>query len=163
MADVAVPTFESWFLATLPSAKRLARRFDGSGIDTEDAIAEAFARAYVRWQQVCLLPYAEAWLLRVLLNLLLDRSRRKSPGPVTDLAPDATDAVVARLAVTSALGQLSRRQRQAVSLRYLADLSEADVSHALGVSRNTVKRHVSRGVEALRQTIGANWEAALED
>ncbi len=104
MAEVAVPTFESWFLATLPAAKRLASGFDGSGLDTEDAIAEAFARAYVRWQQVCLLPYAEAWLLRVLLNLLLDRSRRKTPRTSAE-AVDATDAVVTRLAVTAALGR----------------------------------------------------------
>jgi DNA-directed RNA polymerase specialized sigma24 family protein len=39
-------------------------------------------------------------------------------------------------------------------LRYYADLSEADTAEAMGVSRGAVKSHTSRGVAALKQTLG---------
>ena len=48
------------------------------------------------------------------------------------------------------LASLSGRQRDVVTLRYLADTSEADVADELGISVGTVKTHASRGVETLR-------------
>ena len=52
------------------------------------------------------------------------------------------------------LRSLSRRQREVVALRYLADLPEADVARALGCSVGTVKQHASRGLAALRVALG---------
>jgi DNA-directed RNA polymerase specialized sigma24 family protein len=49
---------------------------------------------------------------------------------------------------------LSRRQREVVALRYLADLPETDVARALGCSVGTVKQHASRGLAALRAALG---------
>jgi RNA polymerase sigma factor (sigma-70 family) len=53
-----------------------------------------------------------------------------------------------------ALQALPRRQREAIALRYLADLSERDVSVALGVSRGSVKTHLHRGMVGLRSALG---------
>ncbi len=52
--------------------------------------------------------------------------------------------------LTGALQAISRRQRQVVALRYLADLTEAEVAASLGISVNSVKKHGSRGIDALR-------------
>ena len=49
----------------------------------------------------------------------------------------------------AALGHLSARHREALVLRYWLDLSEAEMSDAMGVSRGTVKSHVSRALDAL--------------
>jgi len=60
-----------------------------------------------------------------------------------------------RSAVVAALRDLPGRQREAIVLRYYADLSEAQIATAMGISRGAVKSHTSRGMAALR--------AALED
>jgi RNA polymerase sigma factor (sigma-70 family) len=49
----------------------------------------------------------------------------------------------------AALGHLSARHREALVLRYWLGLSEAEMSDAMGVSRGTVKSHVSRALDAL--------------
>jgi DNA-directed RNA polymerase specialized sigma24 family protein len=40
-------------------------------------------------------------------------------------------------------------------LRYYLDLSEAEIAAALGIAVGTVKSHVFRGLDALRQSAGA--------
>ena len=52
-----------------------------------------------------------------------------------------------------ALRRLPTRQREVLVLRYYADLSEADIADALGISRGAVKSHASRGMAALRTTL----------
>ncbi len=56
------------------------------------------------------------------------------------------------------LQAISRRQRQVVALRYLADLTEAEVAASLGISVNSVKKHGSRGIDALGERLGRQWE-----
>jgi DNA-directed RNA polymerase specialized sigma24 family protein len=49
-----------------------------------------------------------------------------------------------------ALAELSTRQRQVLSLRYLAGLDDVDVSEALGISVKAVKKYAAQGTAALR-------------
>ena len=49
-----------------------------------------------------------------------------------------------------ALAELSTRQRQVLSLRYLAGLDDIEVSEALGISVKAVTKHAAQGVAALR-------------
>jgi RNA polymerase sigma factor (sigma-70 family) len=62
---------------------------------------------------------------------------------------DSTLATV-RVTLAKQLAALPRRQRDVVALRYLADLTEAQVAALLGVSQGSVKRHAQRGLSALR-------------
>ncbi len=79
---------------------------------------------------------------------------RRAVGP--GAAPvDLAATIVARRELVAVLRRLSRRQREVVVMRYLADLPEGEVAAALGCSVGTVKQHASRGLAALR--------AALED
>src|SRR6516225_3319010 len=48
------------------------------------------------------------------------------------------------------LRDLPERQREAIVLRYYADLSEAEIATAMGISRGAVKSHTARGMSALR-------------
>jgi RNA polymerase sigma-70 factor (sigma-E family) len=73
--------------------------------------------------------------------------------------PDAPSAEAGALdllrydAVLAALRALPTRQREAIVLRYYADLSEAQTAEAMGVSRGAVKSHTARGAAALRRTL----------
>ncbi len=77
------------------------------------------------------------------------------------LAPE--DAVVLRLTLAEALRALPARQRDAVVLRYVVDMSEADVALALGVAPGTVKSHLHRAVARLRSALGPTFDVRLEE
>ena len=49
-----------------------------------------------------------------------------------------------------ALAELSARQRQVLSLRYLAGLDEIDISEALGMSVKAVRKYAAQGIADLR-------------
>jgi RNA polymerase sigma factor (sigma-70 family) len=66
------------------------------------------------------------------------------------------DTADLRLALNAALRSLPRRQRQAIALQYLADLSPADVAAVLHISPGSVKTHVHRGLASLRARLGPN-------
>jgi RNA polymerase sigma factor (sigma-70 family) len=51
------------------------------------------------------------------------------------------------------MGRLPARQREALVLRYYADLSEAEIAEAMKISRGAVKSHTSRGIAALRANL----------
>ena len=53
----------------------------------------------------------------------------------------------------AALRRLPVRQREALVLRYYADLSEGEIAEAMGVSRGAVKSHTARGMAALRNVL----------
>jgi RNA polymerase sigma factor (sigma-70 family) len=56
--------------------------------------------------------------------------------------------------VFAALGRLSLRQRQAVTLRDWAGFETEEVASMLGMSASTVRVHLARGRAALRETLG---------
>lgn len=146
------------------AALRLCARW----ADAEDLTAETFVRAYraagdyapERRAQV----RPRAWLMTILWNLWRNRARtaarRPPPAPLTegvDVADPGQDVAGAaernetgeRLAAL--LEQLSDAQREAVVLRYVADLSISEVAAILGVPEGTAKSHVSRGLKKLRE------------
>lgn len=151
--------FDAFFFTELPVVLRLARRMTGDRTMAEDVAAEAFARAFARWDKVSRLDYREAWILRVASNLAIDLGRRRRPALASrPAAPDPAGEVAVRLTMLSALRALPRTQREAMVLRYLADMSEAEVAEVLGVRQGTVKSHLHRAREALRSRLGADPE-----
>jgi RNA polymerase sigma factor (sigma-70 family) len=83
---------------------------------------------------------------------------RRAALPLTGTANDESDSVALRQALVAALRRLPTRQREAVVLRYLADLSERDVGLALGIGQGTVKTHLHRGLAALRVLMGRDFK-----
>lgn len=156
--------FDEAFDNLFAGAQRVARRLVGDGAPAEDVAAETLARAYARWPKVRDLDYRDAWVMRVAANVALDflrRSRRSIPAPTSTTA-DPSDDAVTRLALAEALRRLPRRQRDVVVLRYLADISEADVAESLGVSAGTVKQHAHRALDALRRALGPGFLTGQE-
>jgi RNA polymerase sigma-70 factor (ECF subfamily) len=54
-----------------------------------------------------------------------------------------------------ALETLRPREREALTLRFEADLSLRDVAAALGLDEDAARKRVSRALEKLRQAMGA--------
>ena len=139
------------------SCLRLAALLVDDPSAAEDVVQEAFVNVYRSWHKVRSLDAAPAYLRSAVLNTARSRLRRRQVAekhqPVA--LPDAVDAYDAVLAdarqrsVLEALRTLPRRQRECLTLRYYADLSERETADALGVSIGTVKSTTSRGLAAL--------------
>lgn len=145
--------------ATLSSlAYRVAYRVLGQREDAENVSQETLARAYARWRTIS--RYDEAWVARVATNLALGHLRkdRRTEG-VAPRARDTTADVAGRLDLTDALRQLPKRQREVVTLRFIADLSEQDTAAALGCSTGAVKQHLHRAMRALRPRLTPDRDA----
>jgi RNA polymerase sigma-70 factor (ECF subfamily) len=63
---------------------------------------------------------------------------------------DPEVGVVTRVSVRDAIATLAPRQRQAVVLRYLADLPVRDVAEAMGCAEGTVKATLHQALRAMR-------------
>jgi RNA polymerase sigma-70 factor (sigma-E family) len=148
--------FEAAFPALYDRAYKVAYRVLGNRSEAEEVAQEALARAYERWPKLAREALPVGWVVRVSVNLAIDTWRKRSRrGDLPDLEvasedPSATD----RVALVRGLQALSRRQREAVVLRYLADLHENDVAATLGVGVGSVKQHASRGLARLRAELG---------
>lgn len=154
------PDFDAAFDELFDTSYRLAFRMLGDAASAEDAAAEACARALAQWSRVGPLPYRNAWVLRVTSNLAIDTLRKRTRRLPDEIETIVEDDVALRLALGAALHALPRRQRETVTLRYLAGLKEREVAEVLGLSVGTVKSHVSRGIAALRSRLGATFEEA---
>lgn len=131
-------------------AYRVANRVLVNGGDAENVAAETVARAQVRWKSVS--GHAEPWVVTVAARLSVREARRARYPWIearTDAAPDRADEAVVRVDLGRALRRLSRRQRQAVVLRYLADLTDSQGASAMGCSVPSFRTHCSRGLAAL--------------
>jgi RNA polymerase sigma-70 factor (sigma-E family) len=136
---------------------RIAYLLTGSSHDAEDLVQSALAKVMRRWHKV---DDPLAYLRRTMANeqitwwhRLRSREAIGVQAPEQSVA-DATDRVVQRQAVLSALRKLSPRTRVVVVLRYLDDMSEAQVAALLGWPLGTVKSQSSRGLSRLRDLLG---------
>lgn len=163
MAEDGNEAFRAVFDRLFPVAERVAFRITGDGGIAEDLAAEAFTRLYVRWPRFVDQAHVDAWVMRVVTNLAIGVVRRGRPrGPMVERPPAAEDHVVLRLALAEGLARLPRRQRQVVVLRYLSDLSEADVAETLGISPGSVKTHLHRGLASMRSLLDMADDEAVE-
>jgi RNA polymerase sigma factor (sigma-70 family) len=158
--------FQEAFPDLYLTAYRVSYRILGDVARAEDAAAEATARALVSWRRVGRMDHRRAWVARVAGNVAIDdirRAQRRRDRPLAGAAasPDTAEETTLRLALGAALAGLSSRQREVISLRYLADLDEAEVSRVLGISVNSVKKHSTRGKAALRARLGPMQEVTL--
>jgi RNA polymerase sigma-70 factor (sigma-E family) len=149
-------SFTTAFPRLYADAYRAAFRLLGVRQEAEDVAQEACARALVRWTRLTRDGHAIPWVTRVASNLAIDqwRRRRRANRHTPDRPETASAADARRVDLHRALDTLPRRQRDAVVLRYVVDLSEADTAAVLGCAPGTVKSHASRGLAALRQALG---------
>ena len=107
----------------------------------EDIVQDAFAAVHGRWH---VQPDADA-ALAYLRWSVVHRSRSVPPlgGPAAGTDEPGS-------AVMSALRALSARQREVVVLRYFADLPEAEIASATGMSMAAVRNHAAQAMSSLQ-------------
>ena len=90
----------------------------------------------------------------MLRHRLVTERNMLQPPPEMPGAEQGAMTLLERSAVVAALRGLPARQREALVLRYYADLPEAEIASAMGISRGAIKSHVFRAMSALRGVLG---------
>ena len=145
------------------SLVRLARLFADDRNAAEDLVQEAFLRLRRSFHRIESPARTAAYLRSIVLNLARDHNRRglmslRHRMPEEEGRLSAEDRIVMRedqQQVIDALQALPRRQRDSVTLRYYLDLSIPDIAMTLGISVNSVKTHLQRGMAVLERRLEA--------
>ncbi len=148
--------FETWYHQHHPRLVAALTALSGDPDAAAEAADEAFVRAYERWRRVSAMDSPAGWLHQVGANALRRRLRRRSmERRVAWSGAGVEHPSLPHPELWAAVRDLPDRQRQAVVLRYLGDLPEADIAAAMGVTRGTVSSTLA---DARR-----NLEAALAE
>ena len=124
----------------------------------EEVVQDAFEAMHTAWRRLREEEKALSYLRQAVVNrsrsvlrhrTVVDKNAPK-PAPDEPSAEQGALALIERSAVIAALRMLPDRQREAVVLRYYADLSEADIATTMGISRGAVKSHTARAMAALK-------------
>ena len=127
----------------------------------EEVVQDAFEAMHTAWRRLRDSEKALSYLRQAVVNrsrsvlrhrTVVDKNAPK-PAPDEPSAEHAAMALIERSAVIEALRTLPDRQREAIVLRYYADLSEADIAATMGISKGAVKSHTARAMAALKSIL----------
>lgn len=133
----------------------------------EELAQEALLRACARWARVGKLDSPGAWTWHVARNLATSHRRRRRAEhranqrhgiPAEHLDPEPGDRALA-----AAMRKLPSRQRDAVVLRHVLDLSVEETATRLRTSPDAVRSLTKRGVAALRADLSETGPVATEE
>jgi RNA polymerase sigma-70 factor (sigma-E family) len=154
-ADLAVIELYSMHYAALV---RLAAMLLRDTPTAEEVVQDSFIAMHDGWDRLRDTEKALAYMRQAVVNrsrsvlrhrTVVEKNLQK-PSPDMPSAEAGALTLLERSAVVAALRDLPERQREAIVLRYYADLSEAEIAAAMKISRGAVKSHTSRGMAALR-------------
>ncbi|MEU5907442.1 sigma-70 family RNA polymerase sigma factor [Micromonospora sp. NPDC047527] len=129
----------------------------GSHAEAEDAVAEAYLRAWDRWNRVRECDSPEAWVRRVAYRIAVSAWRKavnRLRAHHRDTTEEHVDAVGPdHVALVRGLRLISADQRRVIVLHHLVGLSVAEIAAETGTSPNTVKTWLARGRRALAEHV----------
>ncbi|XTZ18300.1 SigE family RNA polymerase sigma factor [Micromonospora echinospora] len=160
-------SFDEFVRTRSPALLRSAYLLTTDRHAAEDLLQDVLERLYARWRRARDAP--DAYARRILVNRAIDRWRwrgRRREAALADLevpaAGDHAEEVVVRQFVLVALRTLPPRQRAAVVLRYLDDLSEAETAAIMRCSVGAVKSHTARGLARLRDAVPDSFSLSAQ-
>ncbi len=123
--------------------------------EADDCFQETFIKALRAYPRLRDAGNLRGWVLTIARRTAIDaaRGRRRRPQPAPDPEPPAVDGTpdLGDPALWEAVRGLPPRQRAAVTLRYVNDLSYADVGRVIGSSEDAARRSAFEGLRRLRE------------
>jgi RNA polymerase sigma-70 factor (ECF subfamily) len=165
---------------------RIALHYLRNAADADEAVQDAFVKAYLHFATFREdLPF-EVWFTRILINGCLDRlkARRRrerwiAPTPVdaSGVERDPAEYLPSRAAspedqvlsaerrrqLLGALSRLPERQRLVFTLSHLEGRSSRDVSSMTGLNESTVRVHLFRAIRRLRSLLNVGSATSLSN
>jgi RNA polymerase sigma-70 factor (sigma-E family) len=127
----------------------------------EEVVQDSFIAMHSAWRRLRDSDKALSYLRQSVVNrsrsvlrhrVVVDRNAPKA-APDMPSAEQGALSLLERAEVIAALRKLPLRQREALVLKYYADLSEAQIAASMGISRCAVKSHTARGMASLRNVL----------
>jgi len=156
------------------AAFRLAYLLLGDPHEAQDAVQEAFIRAYRSLDRYDPTRPFRPWLLSITANLARNRQRavgryfaalfrlgQAGVEPVVDSESEAQQHWEAR-ALWQAVRRLKPASQEVIYLRHFLALSEAETAEAMGVPAGTVKSRLHRALASLKTVVERDFPALRE-
>lgn len=160
---------------------RVARSILHNETEAEDAVQEAWLRAFTHMDKLQDTNRLGGWLSRIAANEALDRLRRRGPA-----LPDDAEALSERIAapgasaplptpeaeerrrearnlIEQAVDRLPENFRMVFVLRAVEELTIEETAQILAIPRDTVKTRLHRANKLLREDLKGVLEATLPD
>jgi RNA polymerase sigma factor (sigma-70 family) len=159
--SVTLPPFQQLVDAYWRDVARLARSLAGLG-EGEDVAQQAWTQALAAYPRLTSTANLRSWLMTITARCAMDghRSRGRRPVPMESVPERTSEMPTAEILVAEAdsrlwdqVRSLPRRQREAIALRYVADLDHAGVAAAMGTTPAATRRLVSDALAALRNEV----------
>ena len=128
----------------------------GSWPAAEDAVQTAFTQLYVHWPRIdpaAVDTYARRTLVHTCFRMARQGRRETAIGRLPDRHVASPEGGLERLDLMRALAGLSPRARAVVALRFLDDLSIAEVARVLDLPEGTVKSQTARALDRLQAVL----------
>jgi RNA polymerase sigma-70 factor (ECF subfamily) len=146
--------FDQLYAASVRRLTSQLYAITGDRAEAEDAVQEAFARAWQHWGRVSGYADPEGWIRTVACRISVSSWRKaltrsaahRRRGPAAELPGLSPDYV----AIIAALRQIPAAQRQAIVLHHLVGLSVEEIAREHGLPTGTVKARLARGRRALQ-------------
>lgn len=137
---------------------RVAFSISRNAAEAEDMVQETFLRVLRHRDRLPEIRDARVWLIRIVWNLVLDRKRRQKTRPENEDIADlvrvlpakelrADQAVISaqrHARVLALIDRLPRKEREALLLSALDELSNGEIAAVLGVSESSVRSRLFR-------------------
>lgn len=174
--ETSLDDFDSVVRVYQPTVFRFAlaslRDRDAAETVTQDCFVRAY-RSRDRFRNEC---SVHTWLMRIAVNLIRDHARnrklqfwkrlREQKEPFEELSARMGDGALSAekqalikeqvRSVWDAAARLPERQRAVFLLRFVEDMDLLEIASATGLKEGTVKVHLSRALQSVRETIGAS-------
>ena len=140
----------------------LLRLVKGDQALADDLAQETFLSAFRAIDQFRAEAKFTTWLYRIAWNAFLQHERKSTPRVVEDLDPEHFASSLApggdlKMDLEKAMYLLSPEVRTAITLNLSLGLTHEETAAALDLPLGTVKSHITRGRQQLRQQLAA-WE-----
>lgn len=159
--------FDSLALADYPRLFRVAHGVLRNRSHAEDATQQAYLDIWRNIRRLRDPAKFEPWSYRLLVNACYAEAKRTPrwlpeisvpPGSMPRAADDI-GALIDRDELEHGFRQLTVDHRVVIVLHYLLDMTLEQVAETLGVRQGTVNSRLSRGLDAMRKAMGADFEA----
>jgi RNA polymerase sigma-70 factor (ECF subfamily) len=170
-----VDDLEAWLEEGYPRSFRTACLILGNRFDAEEAVQEAYLRAWRFRSSLSGESDIKPWLYRIVVNSCNSKLRREIPHrdrrsgdeglAGTSTVGDTPARVALSRDIVRALQDLPLHLRVVVILRYYADLSEREIATAIGRRQGTVKSrlHEARRLLAEHPALQSQTESDPAD
>ncbi|MFF7242684.1 RNA polymerase sigma factor [Embleya sp. NPDC008237] len=156
--------FDAFYLATAQRMTGVVYALTGNLADAEDAVQEAYSRAWTRWATLTASGDPTGWIRVVARRIAVGnwrRARNRMRAHFRHGEASPAPAISAdHVALVAALRRLSSGRREAIVLFHLCDLTGAEVAAELGISEGALRTRLTRARADLQhhlvETTGAD-------